>query len=590
MIRARCFCRRFFPAARRLCWPKRAWFVLVAVALLLAATRPAAAQAELPLVAPAPSAVDSAPTTTRPVSQAVPEEAEDSPRALLALLGVERSHLAGFEDGTPLGPEEVEFLVRMLYAAGRFHWEDFHRWQQPLDEHWQELVADPEKHRGEVYQLQGRLLSVRRHEVPAELARRINIPHYYVCQVRTHGQERELTLVVRDVPAPWQKKPPAGDRVAARGFFVKLQSTDRKDPRPVFVVPHVAWYPDTFLGRLGVDFAAWSRARARGPFTPADRHPFYQLLRGVGELSWQELQAQVTPGEKIAQQNPRFAKFRDSPQELKAPAFWILTLLAQPQRFRGTVVSLQGTARRAIRIEVTDPEIRTLYRIRHYWEVEVFVDPGPRIQVFGETVTYYPVVVCVSHLPRGFPEGEDLHEPVALEGVFFKSWSYYSALGIKHRPEAFLKAVDQDGDGRASLAEVARYYRLSPNEPRLRQRFHRADRNRSRFLEREELQWLLGMQEAPLLVAPTLRWIREQPATSPSTVGLVGGLLLLLGLVVLGVVLWRTHRSDDQLAETVRRRVIEHQPEFPEPDASPTPRPEEPEKPTSPPNEPDSGP
>ncbi len=495
-----------------------------------------------------------------------PRPPEDSPQKLLALLGMEKSHLESFLDGVPLAAEEEEFLVRFLYCAARFPWNAYYRWRRPLSEAYPELFQNPARQRGNVFLVQGRLLQVTRHQVIPELARRIDIPHYYSCRIRLEPQGHEALVVVREIPAGWERQAPAGDRVEAEALLVKLQTTRREDPQPVFVARHLAWFPDTFLGRLGVDAAAMSRSRAQGPFVSQDRHPFYQLLRATSALSWPELKARVTPGEKIAERNPRFAKYRDHPSGLSAPAFWILTVVERPEPFRGTVLSVRGTARRAVRIEVTDPEIRTRYGIRHYWEVEIFVDPGPRIQLFGQTVAYYPVVACVSRLPAGFPEGENLHETVALEGVLFKVWSYYSALGMKQRPQQVLRQTDQDGDGRLSLAELARYFKRSPQDARLRERFDRADRNRSRFLEPEELQWLLGMQNAPLLVAPTLRWTRE-PTSGSGTAGLIGGVLVLAALLVLVGVLWRAHRGDDQLAQVVRRRLLAPEPELPEPDA-----------------------
>ncbi len=528
---------------------------IVACLILGGILSPAGAQHPLPLVAPQPGSSS---------TQAATDTQEDTPQKLLALLGIEASHLHGFQDGVPLSQGEEEFLTRFLYSVGRFQWSDFLQWKRPLAESYQDLLAHPARRRGDVFSLQGRLLHVQRHAVIPELAQRIGIPHYYLCRIRLEPSRHQATIVLREVPPGWEKKPPQGDRVAAEALFVKLEGAP-PDPRPVFVAQHLAWFPDTFLGRLGVDAAALSRSRPRGPFVAQDRHPFYQLLRAAGKLSWRELQAQLTPGEKIAEQNPRFAKYRNQPPGLQAPAFWILTLVERPESFRGTVLSVEGTARRAVRIEVTDPEIRARYGVKQYWEVEIFVDPGPRIQLFGETVAYYPVVACVNRLPPGFPEGENLHETVALEGVFFKVWSYYSALGMKQRPQQVLQRADQNRDGRIALAELARYLKLSPQDPHLQERFDRADRNRSRFLEREELQWLLGLQNAPLLVAPSLRWTPQQPAGN-STAGVIGGVLVLLALVVLGVVLWKTHRRDDELARTVRRRLLEEKPEFPKPE------------------------
>ena len=46
------------------------------------------------------------------------------------------------------------------------------------------------------------------------------------------------------------------------------------------------------------------------------------------------------------------------------------------------------------------------------------------MEVFTADSQNWPIVCCVTQLPDEFPVGDEIREPVRIEGVFFKSWRY----------------------------------------------------------------------------------------------------------------------------------------------------------------------
>jgi hypothetical protein len=121
------------------------------------------------------------------------------------------------------------------------------------------------------------------------------------------------------------------------------------------------------------------------------------------------------------------------PQIKQAPPVNIIECLAKPAEQHGKFVSVEGSVRRIERIEIESSDIRTRLGFDHYHVLYVFVplhderikwarsanDPEPRI--FD---SFFPVTVCVPHLPAGMKAAPDTRIPVRAQGVMFKVWSY----------------------------------------------------------------------------------------------------------------------------------------------------------------------
>ncbi len=139
----------------------------------------------------------------------------------------------------------------------------------------------------------------------------------------------------------------------------------------------------------------------------------------------------------------------------------VAPLFLEPRNVVGELVRLEGTARRAVRISVSQQEQLTVgHPISEYFEIEVFTADSQNM----------PVVCCVTHLPAGFPTGDAIRAAVRFDGVFFKGWRYRSR-----------KVVEGPGE---TESQQQRY--------------------------------------TPIILAAAVTWLK-QPSTAPSLWGLVVG-------------------------------------------------------------------
>lgn len=109
-----------------------------------------------------------------------------------------------------------------------------------------------------------------------------------------------------------------------------------------------------------------------------------------------------------------FASLRDrSPAELQqaslGPASY-LQLYRQTDFYRGHVVELRGTLRRAHALEAPANQ----HGVSRYWQCWIFPEPG------GAS----PIVVYSLDLPEAIGEGMTLAVPVTLHACVYKRWAY----------------------------------------------------------------------------------------------------------------------------------------------------------------------
>jgi len=105
-----------------------------------------------------------------------------------------------------------------------------------------------------------------------------------------------------------------------------------------------------------------------------------------------------------------------------------LQLDSQAPSYRGRVVTLEGTVRKAKRIEA--PE--NAYDIGQYYQL--WLQP--------ERTAPELIVVYALELPEAFPEGDTLDEAVSATGFFFKRWAYPSQDAIRTAPLVVARTVD----------------------------------------------------------------------------------------------------------------------------------------------------
>ena len=246
----------------------------------------------------------------------------------------------------------------------------------------------------------------------------------YRCELRDADGETPIVLLARGVPARLIDNDdrtmfaPREERVSATALV--LDATDDSRQSIVAATDRVAWHPQVarpelgispqhvWLAGLGVDLGQMELAKQDGPLVAEDREGFYQLLAAMGR---------TTPADIIAAEPARVN---------------VIHLLQHGDESRGLLFSLDGTLRRALPIDVADEDVAIRFGIRRYFELEVFAEPSQTVKVRqpgqqpDRVFNSYPVVFCCRRLPEGIKPGENLHDPVRITGVYFKSWVYPS--------------------------------------------------------------------------------------------------------------------------------------------------------------------
>lgn len=377
-------------------------------------------------------------------------QAQDSPapvgsaRELLGLYGFDDSYFAKLPDATPLDGDQTEPLLRGLFAFRKFTREEVARWRQPGRD-LPQWLADAPKHAGEIIAVRGRLKRVTRVRPDPEIARRFDLTQYFRCDVELTAPRADTTIFALAIPRAWlgdDENERASDvRCGASALFLKRQSSDASQPAPVFLAQRMAWYPDdgnfATLGNLGFDAGLIDGVRDKSSLansTDLEREAFYQLLDAVNRTGPGELQAVAATELRAARQRWEIDLRGRAPDDPSTAALRaelarqieradddhaddITPLFNAPEAARGRLVTLVGTARRAMEIRVDDPDIRARFGIERYFEVE-FVTPDSR----GN-----PLAICVRELPPGMPLGEEIYEPIRATGFFLKTWGFRTA-------------------------------------------------------------------------------------------------------------------------------------------------------------------
>ena len=124
------------------------------------------------------------------------------------------------------------------------------------------------------------------------------------------------------------------------------------------------------------------------------------------------------------------------PEELAAASLGevgYVQMVQQPHVYRGRLVTVCGTARRAEVVEVAENNIglQTYYLLT--------VRPAGR--------QIWPIRIYCLELPDGFPLGEDVSASVIAHGFFFKNWSYQWEGGPGLAPILLARTVDWQDQG-----------------------------------------------------------------------------------------------------------------------------------------------
>lgn len=317
--------------------------------------------------------------------------ADDSPPERMSsrdiLLPSTLDQLEAARDDADLPPEGDELVWRMLYAVRRFPLLDLHRsTQSKLTP--QAVREAPSASRAEAVAWRGTITRATAYDLPPDVAERFDLSRYYRCELLVAEGTPPVIVYSLAVPKAWRLNGSLSERAEVRGLFVRLAGAS-----PVVVARRVAWYPTTILGDLEMDVGLFDEVSSRPEWVGDDRECFYQLLAAVGRVGARQLSRAVPEDGRNASVTPLFN---------------------QPDKQRGRLVELTGTARQAVQRRVNDPDIVARFGIDHYYEMEIFTDDSQ-----GNPITF-----CVRDLPKNFPEGDKITEPVRVAGFYFKRWGY----------------------------------------------------------------------------------------------------------------------------------------------------------------------
>jgi hypothetical protein len=91
-----------------------------------------------------------------------------------------------------------------------------------------------------------------------------------------------------------------------------------------------------------------------------------------------------------------------------------------PKRYRGQLVALSGTVRRALAFDIPP----NAYGLTKRYEIWLFTEDSGK----------FPWVIELTELPPGFPLGNSLQEKVETAGFFLKLWAYRAQDGFRSAP------------------------------------------------------------------------------------------------------------------------------------------------------------
>lgn len=344
--------------------------------------------------------------------------ADVGPKALFEVAGIRSEQLAVLKNGEPWEASGNEIMHRMLYRI--------HRDVSPVDlETWSlgeseldRLSEDPEAYQLQVFQLKGRVVLAEPYRLSDRQDGTVEFASIWRCRMLLDNDERPVDVFTAQIPKAWEAGEAIDERSGAEAFFLKTSRLDGDGPEAFFLTDRMAWYPPTYLGRLGMDVGLLDDVPVEAPpkrnpdgttpeidwtsrlLTESDHECFYQMLNAVdsakdGQLSrWAE--------EELAR--------------AKRTSFSVVPLFNEPQTQQGRLVEFKGVARRIIPVRVGESEISDRFGIEEYYQVYLFTDDSQD----------NPLVFCLRELPEGLPEGDGpgFGEELRVAGFFFKTWSY----------------------------------------------------------------------------------------------------------------------------------------------------------------------
>jgi hypothetical protein len=378
-------------------------------------------------------------------------------RELLGILQIDESLLRRALQGIPLGEDDLEVFLEMLFRLPQLDMEKIEPLVQALPA-WDKLSEETPRYLGGVYRLKGIVVnfedltppeySSTPEKIPDEsldgslkrLASRKTIQHIYRTQLLVGG--KKLEVYTTRVPQAWRKKKTkdqqlagweGGQEVEVWGYLLKQGDPD-SGAAYYFAAPRVRWYPNTELGKLGFDYELFDDVQQKRTLLKGENEVFYELLA-------------------IAKRTP------DTVFQLAKPLDnQIIELWQHPEKQVGELLTFHGLTRHVARIAVEDPALAQRLGFDHYYYLELFVPlkiptiiqipkqkeeetpegaKGP--QEFDKIhFDSMPLVFYFHQLPPGETVQSLKNKQVEVRGFFLKSWRYQSNVELSNKKHASL--------------------------------------------------------------------------------------------------------------------------------------------------------
>jgi len=389
-------------------------------------------------------------------TQALPIVSIEGSRKLLETYGIDESQLRRFEDNAPLSETDREPLIKVLYRLPSFGADRIATWRESPPA-WEKMQADPQTYRGRVFTVSGKVVQIEGIALDERQASRLDFGGYYALTLEVAGSDQIVIALVREIPKAWKPGKTISYTASIDGVFLKTGASpdapqgidapakpdaDKAEPdaaaaaassQPLyFAAVQPAWKPASKeegvpeswvkLAEWGMDigqFDTISRRNRKG-LGAADREGFYQMLAATKNAPAGEL------------------------EKLASTEFDLPPLLVDPASQHGKMMYVEGSARKIVRIEVTEADIQKRFGITHYFEIDLLIPLGDQIIKLAngdndakapEYRNHFPATICVLQLPaawkkyeiqEGAQAGELVHEFVRIPAVYFKLWSYHN--------------------------------------------------------------------------------------------------------------------------------------------------------------------
>ncbi len=405
------------------------------------AEKPAAKKKDGTSLGPAPFWADK---KNKP--QALPLVSIEGSRKLLETYGLDESQLRRFEDNAPLTQTDREPLIKVLYRLPNFGADRVAMWRETPPA-WEKMRDDPQPYRGRVFHIEGKVLDITATALEEDLASRLDFGGYFTVTMQVKDSPQKVIAFVRQIPKSWKPGGAIQYTASIEGIFLKTGSADGDSnkidgeekeaeakpsaPAPLyFAAMQPAWRPestDEGVPESWVKLASWGmdvgqfdaiKRRNRKGLGAGDREGFYQMLAATANAPEGEL-------EKLARGE-----------------FELAPLLVDPVSQHGRMMFVEGSARKIVRIEVTEADIQKRFGITHYFEIDLLIPLGDQIIKLADDADdkkapvyrkHFPATICVLQLPEawkkyerqdGATAGELVHELVQIPAIYFKLWSY----------------------------------------------------------------------------------------------------------------------------------------------------------------------